>query len=82
MLAKDRAALRRVLLYHVVKGNATAARVVRLRSTKTLAGPRVAIRVRGGAVYLNGSTRVVKTNIRASNGTIHVINKVLLPPAS
>jgi uncharacterized surface protein with fasciclin (FAS1) repeats len=79
-LAADRAALRRVLLYHVVKGNATAARVVKLRSAKTLAGPRIAIRVRGGSVYLNGSTKVLKTDIRASNGTIHVINKVLLPP--
>jgi uncharacterized surface protein with fasciclin (FAS1) repeats len=79
-LANDRAALRRVLLYHVVKGNATAKRVATLRSTRTLAGPRITIRVRGGSVFLNGSTKVVKTDIRASNGTIHVINKVLLPP--
>ena len=69
-----------MLLYHVVKGNVTAARVVKLRSAKTLAGPRIGIRVRGGAVFLNGSTKVVKTDIGASNGTIHVINKVLLPP--
>lgn len=82
MLATDRAALRRVLLYHVIKGNATASRVVKLRSTKTLAGPRISIRVRGGSVFLNGSTKVVKTDIGASNGTIHVINKVLLPPTS
>ena len=39
------------------------------------------IRIGGGNVVLNGSTRVVKTDIAASNGTIHVINKVLLPPA-
>jgi uncharacterized surface protein with fasciclin (FAS1) repeats len=81
-LGKDRTALRRVLLYHVVKGNATAARVVKLRSTKTLAGPSIGIRVRGDSVFLNRSTKVVKTDIDASNGTIHVINKVLLPPAS
>lgn len=80
-LAKDRAALRRVLLYHVVKGNVTAARVVELRSAKTLAGPTIGIRVNGGSVFLNRSTKVVKTDIAASNGTIHVINKVLLPPA-
>jgi uncharacterized surface protein with fasciclin (FAS1) repeats len=79
-LAGDRAALRRVLLYHVVKGNATAARVVKLRSTKTLAGPRISIRVKDGSVFLNGSTKVVKTDIGASNGTIHVVDKVLLPP--
>jgi uncharacterized surface protein with fasciclin (FAS1) repeats len=80
-LANDKAALRRVLLYHVVKGNVPASRVLTLRSTKTLAGPAIAIRVNGKSVFLNGSTKVVKTDIGASNGTIHVINKVLLPPA-
>ena len=80
-LANDKMALRRVLLYHVVKGNATAARVVKLSSTNTLAGPTISIRVRSGAVYLNKSTKVVRTDIGASNGTIHVINRVLLPPA-
>jgi uncharacterized surface protein with fasciclin (FAS1) repeats len=79
-LATNPMALRRVLLYHVVKGNATAARVVKLRSAKTLAGPTISIRVRGGSVFLNRSTKVVKTDVAASNGTIHVINKVLLPP--
>ena len=80
-LANDKAALRRVLLYHVVKGNVTAARVATLSSAMTLAGPSVGIRVSGGNVFLNRSTKVVKADIAASNGTIHVINKVLLPPA-
>lgn len=80
-LANDKAALRRVLLYHVVKGNVTAAQVVKLSSAATLAGPSVGIRVSGGNVFLNRSTKVVKADIAASNGTIHVINKVLLPPA-
>jgi len=70
-----------VLLYHVVKGDVTAARVVKLKSTTTLAGPKISIQVRGGSVFLNGSTKVVKTDLAASNGTIHVINKVLLPPS-
>jgi uncharacterized surface protein with fasciclin (FAS1) repeats len=81
-LAADRAQLRRVLLYHVVAGNVKAAQVVKLRSAKTLAGPRVRIRVRGDRVHLNGSTKVVKTDVAASNGTIHVIDRVLLPPSS
>ena len=81
-LAVNPKALRRVLLYHVVKGNVTAASVVKLKSTKTLAGPKISIQVRGGSVFLNGSTKVVKTDVLASNGTIHVINKVLLPPTS
>ena len=81
-LLRNRTLLRRVLLYHVVKGNVKAARVVGLRSVKTVAGPSVRINVRGGSVFLNRSTRVLKTDIAASNGTIHVINKVLIPPTS
>lgn len=80
-LLRNRAQLRRVLLYHVVAGDVKAAQVVKLRSVKTLAGPSVRIQVRGGSVFLNRSTRVVKTDIAASNGTIHVLNKVLVPPA-
>ena len=80
-LLRNRTQLRRVLLYHVVGGDVKAAQVAGLRSVKTLAGPSVRIDVRGGRVFLNRSTRVVKTDIAASNGTIHVINKVLLPPA-
>jgi uncharacterized surface protein with fasciclin (FAS1) repeats len=79
-LLANRAALRRVLLYHVLPGNVKAAQVVKLRSAKTLAGPKVRIRARGGKVFLNDISRVVKTDIAASNGTIHVINRVLLPP--
>lgn len=80
-LLRNRAQLRRVLLYHVVAGDVKAAQVVKLRSAKTVAGPSVRIQVRGGNVFLNRSTRVVKTDIAASNGTIHVLNKVLIPPA-
>jgi uncharacterized surface protein with fasciclin (FAS1) repeats len=80
-LANDKAALRRVLLYHVVKGNIPASRVMTLTSAKTLAGPAIEIRANGESVVLNRSTKVIKTDIGASNGTIHVINKVLLPPA-
>jgi uncharacterized surface protein with fasciclin (FAS1) repeats len=79
-LLRNRAALRRVLLYHVVAGDVKAARVAQLRSAKTLAGPSVRIRLRGGTVFLNRSTKVVKTDIAATNGTIHVINSVLIPP--
>jgi uncharacterized surface protein with fasciclin (FAS1) repeats len=81
-LGRDRALLRSVLLYHVAKGNVKAAQVVKLRSAPTLNGKRVRIAVRGGMVYLNGNSRVTKTDIAASNGTIHVINRVLIPPAS
>ncbi|WP_411276946.1 fasciclin domain-containing protein [Gaiella sp.] len=83
-LGKNKALLKSVLLYHVVKGNVPASKVVTLdgKSVKTVNGAAVKISVRGGKVYLNGSTLVTKTDIKASNGTIHVINKVLLPPAN
>jgi uncharacterized surface protein with fasciclin (FAS1) repeats len=77
-LAKDRAKLRAVLLYHVAKGRLTAAKVVKRHSIRTLEGSRVHIRVRGGKVYVAGA-RVVTPDVRASNGVIHVINKVLIP---
>ena len=77
-LAKDKAKLRSVLLYHVAKGKLTAAKVVKRRSIKTLNGQRVRVRVRGGKVCVGGA-RVVTPDVRASNGVIHVINKVLIP---
>jgi uncharacterized surface protein with fasciclin (FAS1) repeats len=79
-LGTNRALLRRVLLYHVVKGSVPAAKVVVLRSAKTLAGPSVRIRVEGKTVRVN-QARVVKTDIKATNGIIHVVDSVLIPPA-
>jgi uncharacterized surface protein with fasciclin (FAS1) repeats len=77
-LARNRAKLRSVLLLHVAKGRLTAAKVTKRRSLKTLNGQRLAIRVRRGKVFVGGA-RVVTPNVTASNGVIHVINKVLLP---
>jgi uncharacterized surface protein with fasciclin (FAS1) repeats len=77
-LAGNKAKLRAVLLLHVAKGKLTAAKVAKRDSVKTLNGQRVAIRVRKGKVFVGGA-RVVKANVGASNGVIHVINKVLLP---
>jgi uncharacterized surface protein with fasciclin (FAS1) repeats len=78
-LGNDRKALRRVLLYHVADGRYPAARVVRKSSIPTLAGPRVAVKVRKGTVRVGGA-RVVTPDVKASNGVIHVINRVLIPP--
>ena len=77
-LGKDKAKLKAVLLYHVVKGKVTAAQVVKLKSAKTLEGSTVPIKVSGGKVYVDGA-QVVKADVAASNGVIHVINKVLIP---
>jgi uncharacterized surface protein with fasciclin (FAS1) repeats len=78
-LGKDRDALRRVLLYHVADGRYPAARVVRKRSIKTLAGPRLKVKATKRAVRVGGA-RVIVPDIKASNGVIHAINRVLIPP--
>jgi uncharacterized surface protein with fasciclin (FAS1) repeats len=77
-LAMNKVKLRAVLLYHVVKGKVTAAQAMKLQSAKTLKGKSLSIRVSGGKVLVGGAA-VVKANVPASNGVIHVINKVLIP---
>jgi uncharacterized surface protein with fasciclin (FAS1) repeats len=77
-LGENKAKLRAVLLYHVVKGKVTAAQAMKLHSATTLDGKSLSIRVNGGKVIVGGAT-VVKANVMASNGVIHVINKVLIP---
>jgi uncharacterized surface protein with fasciclin (FAS1) repeats len=81
-LGRDRALLKSVLLYHAAKGNLRAAQVAKLTSAPTLNGKRVRISVRNGSLYLNSSSRVTKADVAASNGTIHVIDRVLIPPSS
>ena len=77
-LKHDRAKLRAVLLYHVLKGNVTAAKIVKLHSVKTLNGQSLTIHVSHGKVTIGGA-RIVKTDIAASNGVIHLIDRVLIP---
>jgi uncharacterized surface protein with fasciclin (FAS1) repeats len=77
-LGKDKAKLRSVLLYHVAKGKLDAAKVVKRTSVTTLNGKSVRIRVKNGKVTVGGA-RVIKPDVKASNGVIHVINKVLIP---
>ena len=67
-----------ILTYHVVAGNVKAADVIKLTSAKTLNGQSVTIKTAGGKVLFNGAT-VVKADIAATNGTIHVIDTVLMP---
>ncbi|MFN2372075.1 MAG: fasciclin domain-containing protein [Candidatus Krumholzibacteriia bacterium] len=69
--------LKKVLLYHVVAGNVMAADVVKLTSAKTLGGQSVAIDAQDG-VKVNDAN-IIKTDIAASNGVVHVIDTVLIP---
>lgn len=77
-LLADKQALTKVLTYHVVPGEVKAAEVVNLTSAATVEGQSLTIRV-GEAVMVDNAT-VIKTDIATSNGVIHVIDAVLLPP--
>ena len=75
---ENKAKLQRILTYHVVSGNVMAADVVKLHSAKAVSGDTIMIATHGGAVTVDNA-RVVKTDIVASNGVIHVIDTVILP---
>ncbi len=69
-----------ILTYHVVAGKVMAADAVKLDKAKTVNGAEFAISVKDGSVFLNEKSKVVKTDLVGSNGVIHVIDTVILPP--
>ena len=77
-LLADKAKLKKVLTYHVVAGKVMAADVVKLKEAKTVEGSAAKVSVKGKDVFIDGA-KVVKTDIGASNGVIHVIDTVVLP---
>lgn len=79
-LLADKAALTKVLTYHVIAGNVPASTVTTLTEATSMEGSKIAIKVVDGKVMLNGASEVTATDIAASNGVIHVINTVLMPP--
>lgn len=78
-LLKDKEKLKSILLYHVVPGKVTAKDVVKLKTAKTVQGKNIAIKIKDKQVYINGA-KVIKADILTSNGVIHVIDEVILPP--
>lgn len=76
---ENREKLRRVLTYHVVAGKVDSKAVVKLTSAKAVSGDMVKISVKDGSVKVNDAT-VVTADVAASNGVIHVIDTVILPP--
>ena len=70
--------LKAILLYHVVSGDVPSSQAVKLTSAKTLEGKDLAISVENGGVMINNA-KVVKADVHASNGVIHVIDTVLMP---
>jgi uncharacterized surface protein with fasciclin (FAS1) repeats len=75
---ENKSKLQRILKSHVVAGKVMAADVVKLGSAKTVSGDMLTIASRDGGVTVDGA-KVVKTDIAATNGVIHVIDSVILP---
>ncbi len=67
-----------ILTYHVVPGKVKASEVTKLDNATTVNGQRVAIEVKSGKVMIDNAT-VIATDVMASNGVIHVIDRVILP---
>jgi transforming growth factor-beta-induced protein len=78
-LLADIPTLKNILLYHVVEGNVRSSEVVKMNSATAVQGDSIAFAVEGGNVMVNNAT-VRKADVMASNGVIHVIDTVLLPP--
>jgi uncharacterized surface protein with fasciclin (FAS1) repeats len=78
---ENRAQLVSILTYHVVPGNVTSNLLLgKVTPATTVQGQRVTVNGRGGKVTVNG-VNVISADVRASNGVIHVIDTVLMPPA-
>lgn len=78
---ENKAKLTAILTYHVVPGKVMAADVVKVTSAKTVQGASIKVSAMGGKVMVD-SAHVVKTDIAASNGVIHVIDSVIMPPTT
>ena len=77
---ENKARLAAILTYHVVPGRVMAADVAQLTEAKTVNGEMVKVRADGGSVMVNDA-KVTAADVTASNGVIHVIDTVMLPPA-
>lgn len=82
---KDKEKLKKILTYHVVSGAVPASDAIALakekKSAKTVEGSTIKLSIEDGKLKLNGEATVIKADIKVSNGIIHVIDKVILPPA-
>lgn len=79
---ENKGKLQSILKYHVVNGKAKAKAVTGMKEAETLEGSKIGIKVEEGTVTLSGKNNatVTKTDVMASNGVIHVIDSVLMPP--
>jgi transforming growth factor-beta-induced protein len=80
LLPENQQQLTDILLYHVVPGRVMASDVTGLSSASTVLGQDVTVTVQDGSVFLNDNVQIIITDIETSNGVIHVLDAVLLPP--
>lgn len=76
------ATLTEILLYHVINGDYSAPNVANQDSLPTLLGEHVAFNVEDGVIVLNDTVKVTITDMEASNGVVHMVDAVLLPPTN
>jgi uncharacterized surface protein with fasciclin (FAS1) repeats len=85
-VASDKALLKKVLTYHVlakkVPSPAAVTAAKQNASVKTVEGEKIKLSLKGGKLFLNGNSQVIVADVAASNGVIHAINTVLVPPSA
>ena len=85
-VATNAALLKQVLTYHVlakrVPSSAAITAAKQRASMKTVQGEKIALSIRAGKLVLNGSSRVIAADVKASNGIVHAIDTVLVPPSA
>jgi len=85
-VASDPVLLKQVLTYHVLAKRVTSAAAImaakQRASVKTVQGEKIALSIRAGKLVLNGSSRVIVADVKASNGIVHAIDTVLVPPSA
>lgn len=69
-----------ILKYHVVSGKVMSDKAVTLSEADTLADQKLTLAVKDGSLHINDTAKVVKADVKASNGVIHVVDAVILPP--
>lgn len=85
-VATDPALLKQVLTYHVLAKRVPATTAIaaakKRASVKTVQGEKIALSIKGGKLVLNGNSRVIVADVKTSNGVIHAIDTVLVPPSA